>query len=45
MLESEEKLPPNPINRSYFNNVSFFSKQFCLPKEIKLVDYQENTGR
>lgn len=40
---SKEDRPDRPfqVDRGYFDNISFFSKQFCLPKEIKLVDYQD----
>lgn len=31
------------VKRSDFEQTSFFAKQFCLPKEIKLVEY--NGGR
>lgn len=27
------------VKRSDFEKTSFFAKQFCLPKEIKLVEY------
>ena len=30
------------VDRSYFDKISFFPKQFCLPKEIKLVDYRDS---
>lgn len=32
--------PVTKVKKSDFERISFFAKQFCLPKEIKLVEYQ-----
>ena len=45
-MEEDNKNIIQDLNRSYFENVSFFSRQFCMPKEIQLLDSQDtNIGR